>query len=68
MFVGDKGLHGMGDFIVKYMFAGKHTRVMESQEEQRIGMGEFCIRMIFDGLDKDCAGIDVNQDHEVVVA
>ena len=28
--VGEAGLHDMGDFIVKYMFVGKHTRVMES--------------------------------------
>ena len=40
VFVDDKGLHGLGEFIVQYMFAGKHTRVMESQEEQRIGMSE----------------------------
>ena len=41
---------------------------MESQEERRIGTGEFGVGSIFDGLDKDCTGIDVNQDHEVVVA
>jgi hypothetical protein len=60
--------HGGGDFIVKYMFTGMDAGFLEACHERRVGSGEFGIRSVLDGFDKDGAGVDFDHDHDIVVS
>ena len=68
VFVVDEVFHGLGDFVVQDVFARLDAGTVETAHEGSVGASELGIFSVLDGFNEDEAAVDVDHDHDVLMA
>ena len=64
----DVFFHVGRDFVVEDMFLGLHTGMEEAMSEGIIDMNHFVVLATFHGLKEDGIAVNLDHDHDVIVA